>query len=208
MPEPPAWRFQKIIKPMYDVPTDHLILKGRVLTSCGNEVIEAGFVEIEGAKIKAVGRQSDLGTTTAKVIDVDGTILPGLINSHAHLAWDGVHDLAQQALNDSVEISAYKSAGEHADLSARRDHDRARPGHEQDQLRRQTGRGTGHLSRPTPADHGRGHRPNRWTHLLVLSRGQRRRRDAPRRTRPGARRCRPDQDHGLPRSAGDDRCRA
>jgi imidazolonepropionase-like amidohydrolase len=31
------------------------------------------------------------------------------MNSHAHLAWDGTHDLAQQSLDDSVEISAYKS---------------------------------------------------------------------------------------------------
>ena len=38
-------------------------------------------------------------------------MLPGLINSHAHLAWDGVHDLARQSMDDAPEISAYKSAG-------------------------------------------------------------------------------------------------
>ena len=38
------------------------------------------------------------------------TIMPGMINSHAHLAWDGVHDLARQSMDDAVEISAYKSA--------------------------------------------------------------------------------------------------
>ena len=31
------------------------------------------------------------------------------MNSHAHLAWDGTHDLAQQSLDDPSEISAYKS---------------------------------------------------------------------------------------------------
>jgi imidazolonepropionase-like amidohydrolase len=33
-----------------------------------------------------------------------------MMNSHAHLAWDGVHDLARQSMDDAVEISAYKSA--------------------------------------------------------------------------------------------------
>jgi imidazolonepropionase-like amidohydrolase len=111
MPEPPAWKFQKIIKPMFDVPTGHTVLKGRVLTCVGTEVIENGFVEIEGNKIKAVGRASELGAVNAQVIETGGTLLPGMFNSHAHLAWDGVHDLAQQAMFDSPEISAYKSAG-------------------------------------------------------------------------------------------------
>ena len=111
MPEPPAWRFQKIIKPMFDVPTGHYVLNGRVLTGVGTEVIENGFVEIEGDKIKAVGRAVEMSSTDAQVLDTGGSILPGMFNSHAHLAWDGVHDLARQAMDDSIEISAYKSAG-------------------------------------------------------------------------------------------------
>jgi len=111
MPEPPAWRFQKIIKPMFDLPTGHRILKGRVLTCLGDQVLENGFVDIEGDKIKAVGQLADLGETNAEVIETSGTILPGLFNNHAHLAWDGIHDLAQQSMYDPPEISAYKSAG-------------------------------------------------------------------------------------------------
>ena len=38
-----------------------------------------------------------------------GTILPGLTNNHAHLAWDGIHDLARQSMDDAPEISAYKA---------------------------------------------------------------------------------------------------
>ncbi len=34
-----------------------------------------------------------------------------MIQSHGHLAWDGIHDLAAQAMNDGPEISAYKCAG-------------------------------------------------------------------------------------------------
>ncbi|MFQ3647398.1 MAG: amidohydrolase family protein [Anaerolineae bacterium] len=112
MPEPAAWRYQKIIKPLFDLPAPHRILKGgRVLTCVDDEVIEEGFVEIENGKIKAVGRSADLGETTAEVIDCAGmTIMPGMINSHAHLAWDGIHDLARQSMDDAPEISAYKSA--------------------------------------------------------------------------------------------------
>ncbi len=116
MPESPAWRFQKIIKPMFAMPAPHRILKGgRVLTCAdgkGGEVIEEGFVEIEKGKIKAVGALSELGSSTAELIDCRGkTLMPGMMNSHAHLAWDGVHDLARQSLDDAPEISAYKCAG-------------------------------------------------------------------------------------------------
>lgn len=111
MPEPPAWKFEKIIKPMFDLVLGHWVLKGRVLTCVGKEVIEDGFVEFKGDKIIAVGESADLGETGAQVIQTGGTILPGLFNNHAHLAWDGIHDLSQQAMFNSPEISAYKSAG-------------------------------------------------------------------------------------------------
>ena len=55
MAEPPAWRYQKIIKPMFDQQPEHTLLRGRVLTCAGDEVIEDGFVELEGGKITAVG---------------------------------------------------------------------------------------------------------------------------------------------------------
>jgi imidazolonepropionase-like amidohydrolase len=111
MPEQAPWRFQKLIKPMFDLPAEHTLLKGRVLTCEGDEVIENGFVEIEAGQIKAVGPAADLGGRTTDAVDTGGTILPGLFNSHAHLAWDGIHDLARQSLDDTPEISAYKSAG-------------------------------------------------------------------------------------------------
>ena len=113
MPEAPAWRFEKIIKPMVDIPAPHRILtNARVLTCRADEIIDNGFVEIEQGKIKEVGNMSGLGETDAAVIDCGGkTIMPGMMNSHAHLAWDGVHDLARQSLDDAPEISAYKCAG-------------------------------------------------------------------------------------------------
>ncbi|MCY4465499.1 MAG: amidohydrolase family protein [Chloroflexi bacterium] len=113
MPEAPAWRFEKIIKPMFDIPAPQRILAGGTVLTCnGDEVIERGFVEMAGGSITRLGCMNDLGATDAETIDCAGkTILPGLINSHAHLAWDGVHDLARQSLDDTAEISAWKSAG-------------------------------------------------------------------------------------------------
>ncbi len=113
MPEAPAWRFEKIIKPMFDISAPHrLLTNARVLTCRGDEVIQNGFVEIKDGSIKAVGPMSELSEGEAEFIDCSGkTVMPGLINSHAHLAWDGVHDLARQSLDDPPEISAYKCAG-------------------------------------------------------------------------------------------------
>jgi imidazolonepropionase-like amidohydrolase len=111
MPEQAPWRFQKLIRPMIERPQGHHLLLGKVLTCRGDEVIEDGFVEIEKDRIKAVGAASELGSRKAQGIATGGTILPGLIQSHGHLAWDGIHDLAAQSMNDPPEISAYKSAG-------------------------------------------------------------------------------------------------
>jgi imidazolonepropionase-like amidohydrolase len=110
MPEPAAWRYQKILKPMVDLPKEERILRGRVLTCVGDEVIEDGFVEMRDGKIVAVGNAADLGTRASEAVVTGGAILPGLTNSHAHLAWDGIPDRARQSMDDDPQISAYKSA--------------------------------------------------------------------------------------------------
>ena len=112
MPEAPAWKFRKIIRPLFELQKENIIFKCRVIETKSLTIIENGFVEIDNGKIIKVGSQSDLDSNlnSKKVLDFAGhTILPGLMNSHAHLAWDGTHDLAQQSLDDPSEISAYKS---------------------------------------------------------------------------------------------------
>ncbi len=111
MPEAPHWKFQKIIKPMFDLPAPPLLLQGRLLTCEGDQVIEDGILEIEDGKIKAVAASHEFGARAEQAERTGATLMPGLINSHAHLAWDGIHDLAQQSIYDAPEISAYKSAG-------------------------------------------------------------------------------------------------
>ena len=109
MPEPAAWRYQKITKPMFDLPLPHLVLTGRVLTMAG-PLIEDGFVELKAGKIVAVGARAARPASDAPVIETGGTIMPGLINSHAHLNWDGIHDLARQSMDDPRPISVFKAA--------------------------------------------------------------------------------------------------
>jgi imidazolonepropionase-like amidohydrolase len=113
MPEAPAWRFRKLLQDLAPKSGVDAVLTGRVLTGVGEEVIEDGYVRIEGGRITGVGPSGGVPTTElegTRVIETSGTILPGLINSHAHLAWDGIHDLAAQSLDDAPEISAYKCA--------------------------------------------------------------------------------------------------
>ena len=110
MPEPAAWRYQKITKPMFDLPAPPLVLTGRVLTMAG-DVIEDGFVEFTAGKITAVGPRGARAASDVPVVATGGTIMPGLINSHAHLNWDGIHDLARQSMDDPREMSVFKAAG-------------------------------------------------------------------------------------------------
>lgn len=113
MPEPAAWKYQKITKHMTDLPVFEGILRGRIITCTERGVIEDGFVEVADGKVQAVGEVADLGSRGegSDVVDLRGSsIMPGIINSHAHLAWDGVHDLARQSMDDAPEIQAYKSA--------------------------------------------------------------------------------------------------
>ena len=69
-----------------DLPTGMLALKGaRIITMKGDEVIEEGTILLENNKIIAVGKDVAI-PTTAKVVDVTGkTIMPGMIDVHAHL---------------------------------------------------------------------------------------------------------------------------
>jgi imidazolonepropionase-like amidohydrolase len=113
MPEAPAWKFRKLLQDLAPRETVSVILTGRVLTGVGEQIIEDGFVKIEDGAIVEVGAGPDRTTADeggCPVIETSGTILPGLINSHAHLAWDGIHDLAAQSIDDPPEISAYKCA--------------------------------------------------------------------------------------------------
>jgi imidazolonepropionase-like amidohydrolase len=73
------------------------------------DIIEDGFVEMKDGKIAAIGPRAQM--PAGPVIETGGTLMPGMINSHAHLNWDGIHDLARQSMDDPKPISAFKAAG-------------------------------------------------------------------------------------------------
>lgn len=57
----------------------------RIITMNGDEVIESGTIVVEGNKIIAVGADATI-PDGAKIVDASGkTIMPGLVDAHAHL---------------------------------------------------------------------------------------------------------------------------
>jgi imidazolonepropionase-like amidohydrolase len=67
-------------------------------------------VLVDDGVIAWVGRDSDAPVVDV-VVDAGGrTVMPGLINSHVHLANDGAADLAAQVRDDSTATAAYRAA--------------------------------------------------------------------------------------------------
>jgi imidazolonepropionase-like amidohydrolase len=167
MPEPAAWRYQKITKPMFDTPFAEVTLAGRIIPMTGG-VIENGHVTLSGGKITSVGEGAPSGAH-----QTGGTIMPGMINSHAHLNWDGIHDLARQSMDDPKPISAFKAAGNMLKSLRAGHHDGPGSGLPRHEPLLQTGRRAGHLPRPAPQGLRQRHHPDRRAHLLGLQRGVR-----------------------------------
>jgi imidazolonepropionase-like amidohydrolase/Tol biopolymer transport system component len=71
-----------------DIPDGKIAFtNARIITMKGDEVIDNGTIVIEKNRIAAIGKASDIQVPTdAKVYDVSGkTIMPGIIDVHAHL---------------------------------------------------------------------------------------------------------------------------
>ena len=84
-----------------------IVLKGKKIFT-GYEVINDGFVVIDGEKIVNVGTESTISLQEkSEIIDFgDSTILPGLIDSHTHLA------VSAQLPNYAANNSSYPRACE------------------------------------------------------------------------------------------------
>lgn len=71
-----------------DKPEGIIALKNaRIITMKGDEVLEKGTIIVEGNRIKQIGKAMDIEIPAkAKVYDLTGkTIMPGIIDAHAHL---------------------------------------------------------------------------------------------------------------------------
>ena len=78
-----------------DIPEGSILLKNaRIITMNGDEIIENGDVLIENNRIKAVGASGsiDIDNKTQEMAMSGKTILPGFVDTHAHMwpAW-GIH---------------------------------------------------------------------------------------------------------------------
>jgi Tol biopolymer transport system component/imidazolonepropionase-like amidohydrolase len=74
------------------------LVGGRIVTMNGAEVIENGTVVINGDRIAEVGPAGDVNVPgDARVFDVSGkTLMPGIIDAHAHLSYDSLDVNAQR----------------------------------------------------------------------------------------------------------------
>jgi len=88
LPKPDSIGIAINLKLKSDLPVGLTALKGaRIITMKGDDVIEEGTILIENNKIIAIGKANEMVIPeAAKLIDVTGkTIMPGMIDVHAHL---------------------------------------------------------------------------------------------------------------------------
>ncbi len=72
----------------HEKPKDgYLLTNARIITMEGDEVIENGYIHVEGNRIKSLGKMSDVPRyNKIKEMDMSGkTIMPGLVDVHAHV---------------------------------------------------------------------------------------------------------------------------
>ncbi|OMF59998.1 aryldialkylphosphatase [Paenibacillus sp. FSL R5-0490] len=98
------------------MPTDtNWILKGgSIIDGLNDEVVENSYIKVENGRITEVKEGEPGDTEGFEVINCTGKyILPGLIDCHVHLVWNGSADpqsLIKNEENDRIALEAYKHA--------------------------------------------------------------------------------------------------
>jgi len=93
------------------------LVNGRLIDGLGNPTIAAGFVELDGDRIAATGTMAAAPPRDADtlVLDVEGrTLMPGLIDCHAHLVYSGFRTL------EELDRCPIETAAINATLNARK----------------------------------------------------------------------------------------
>jgi len=95
-------------KQKVDIPSGRIaFVGGKVITMEGEQVIENGVVLVEANKIKAVGVSGQVQIPSdATIIDITGkTIMPGLIDAHAHASQGSSEIIPQQNWKNYAGLS-------------------------------------------------------------------------------------------------------
>ncbi len=88
-----------------------LVKNARLIDGISDKPRDSVNVLIRDGKFEAITEEQIEAGPGTKVVDLGGkTMLPGLFDCHAHLAWDGLTDIRLQSENDSTALAAMKSA--------------------------------------------------------------------------------------------------
>lgn len=98
-----------------------VILKnGNLMNGIDDTITSDAFIIIENDSITKIGQGNIDTDATDQVIDAQGKyIIPGLIDSHVHLVWDGSPDpmpVIEYMENDEVTLRAYKHSLDYLNL--------------------------------------------------------------------------------------------
>lgn len=94
--------------------TKWILKGGSIIDGLNDEVVENSYIKVENGRITEVKEGEPGDTEGFEVIDCTGKyILPGLIDCHVHLVWNGSADpqsLIKNEENDRIALEAYKHA--------------------------------------------------------------------------------------------------
>jgi imidazolonepropionase-like amidohydrolase len=86
------------------------LLASRLIDGRGVTGIHDAFLRIENGRIKDLGRREELGSRAEGARDLgEATLLPGLINMHAHLTCSAGEAVLHDALHDSYETKIMRA---------------------------------------------------------------------------------------------------
>lgn len=110
-----------------------ILLNGQIIDGSANEILTKKHIIIEHEKITEIGVGSVNTLPEDQVIDCSGRyIMPGLIDCHVHLVWDGGED-PQTVINnldqETIALMAYKHATDYLNLGITTVRDMASPNH-------------------------------------------------------------------------------
>ena len=84
------------------------IIKGRLIDGCHDTCIEKGAVAVEGERIVYAGEESGCPLSGYPVYEAEnGTIMPGMIDCHAHLSGEESQNRQGGAAYDSLLAAAH-----------------------------------------------------------------------------------------------------